>query len=252
MLLDEEELYLALEIRDLPNHKVSFAAIDISNKKLIWKEIGFEEEWWIGMGGIKKGSILFYVYENDQNPAPTSYFLYSIIKQAILWQSSDFRFLSVIDEGVIGYTGPEENSQLLLVHPVSGISKIISSNDYNPSVVSENIISSYPFHYLEATEYYKSIEKYLVQNHGINPVKALDYLEFENAIIISYYLYSEGYQKYNEKFDNYLLVLNKKGEQLFNEKIAINVTGIGLGIFFVIKNQLIFSRIKSEIVSYQI
>lgn len=256
MLLDEEEGFLIIENRNAQEHKTKFAAIDIENKKLLWRDLEFKEDWWIGMSFIKTGNILFHIYENDQNPEPSSYFLYSVTDQSIIWESSDIRVSSLTKEGILGYIEVNDTNQLVLLNPFTGKIKNISPKEYLVNISDtagklENKNSYYPFHYLEETDYFISVKRYLEQDHGVNPVKAIDYLEIGGAIIISYYLYNKS-QKDNLKLINYLMILNKEGNQLLNEKIDESETGVGIGTFFVIKNQLIFLKNKSEIISYQI
>lgn len=258
MLLDDEERLLVLEIRSLDHRTAKFAAIDLQQKKLLWHDLLFKEDWWIGMSAIKDGSILFYTYENDQNPVPTSYFLYSIDKGDIIWESSDFNFIAIVDEGILGYTDSEGSMQKLLLDGSTGRPHSVTNASAEGLHKSEDIekkgnkTSSYPFHYPEQSDNFNTIEEYLKHSHAINPVKAIDYLEIRNLIVISYYLYNEVSQKDNKLLDNFILVLDTEGNKLLNIKIDENLQGIGLGIFFVVKNQLIFSRNKSEIISYQI
>ncbi|MDQ3395492.1 MAG: DUF4905 domain-containing protein [Bacteroidota bacterium] len=258
MLLDDNEQLLVLEIRDNQNRICSFATIDLIKNELLWKDHKFSETWWIGVSAVKARSILFYIYLDEQNPVPESYFLFSIDKKSVIWESKDFKFLTVIDEGFLGHILNKNQYQELIVEAGSGdMVKLSPDSTYlgTKSAVlpkQENKLTYYPFHYPEETGYFDTIKKYLVLNHNIHPVKAIDYLELGTAIIISFYLYRLGSQKDNYTLDNFLLILNKEGKQVFLEKIEENLPGIGMGIFFVVKNQLIFSTNKSEIKSYQI
>lgn len=255
MIIDPHDLFLYLENRDIVAHQVTFSCINLKNGQLIWEDLSFEESWWISMVTVNKSSVLFKIHEDDQNPSLLSYFIYNTNLQKITWSSADFIFLNITNDGFLGYREIDSEEQFFLINPSNGTELKIDNekdlNNYKNSFksTSENKILSSPFHYLEGSDYFELVKNYLFQKLKILPIKAIEYLELQNSIIISYYIYHNP-EKNNSLLENFLLVLDREGNILFQEKIDENLTGIGLETFFVISDQLIFTSFKKEIKSY--
>ena len=80
---------------------------------------------------------------------------------------------------------------------------------------------------------------------NIHAVKAVDYLEISNKIIISYYIYSD------KSFQNYLLVTNRTREILLNDLIA-ETEGIGIDTFTVKSDTLLYVKNQTQFVGYRL
>ncbi|CAN5578374.1 hypothetical protein BH23BAC1_BH23BAC1_39300 [soil metagenome] len=255
MILDHHDLDLILEIRDAAAHQVTFACISLKNAQIKWQNLGFLEPWWISMVAVVKSSILFKIHEDDQNPESASLLIYHSDLKKIIWESADYNFLRGTENGFLGYREVDGKNHFVLINNKNGKELSLDEetditkykNSFNST--SENKILSSPFHYLEASDYFEVVKNFLFQKHKIFPVKAIDYLEHQNAIIISYYIYQNS-EKKESLLENFLLVLNRQGKILLQEKIDENLTGIGLETFFVIPDQLIFTSFKKEIKSY--
>jgi hypothetical protein len=147
------------------------------------------------MVAVYKSSILFKINEDDQNPASLSYFIYNTTLQKITWESIDFQYITVTEEGFLGYREVEDKRKNLIIKHSDNKEITIDEekgitnykNSFNSP--SENKILTPPFHYLEGSEYFELVKSYLFQKFKILPKKAIDYLELQNAIIISYYIY---------------------------------------------------------------
>jgi hypothetical protein len=256
MLMDFEKNYLLIELRDIEAHQVSFAGIDLKDGHLLWNDLKFEESWWLNMVAVYQGCILFKIHDDDQSHQSSTYFLYNPKVRQIVWESPDFNFLRVINKGFIGIREQENSNILILLNHENGNETILNEENEDHSYKnsfnkpSENKKLRSPFHYLEDSEYFEIIKKFLNKNHNILPLKGVDYLELQKSIIISYYIYQRNPEKKAPFLENYLLVIDRYGNKLLQEKIDEKLTGIGLETFFVIDDQLIFTSFKRNIKSY--
>ena len=80
---------------------------------------------------------------------------------------------------------------------------------------------------------------------AILAVAAIEYLEYEDLIIVSVFVTETG-------LANYLYGLNASGEILLKEKLGEDLKGVGLDTFFIFSGHLIFVKNKNELTSYKI
>ena len=111
---------------------------------------------------------------------------------------------------------------------------------------SNNLTSATPpTHYPEDSPHFPTIYKFLYRLLNIDVVKAVDYLEISNKIIISYYIYRD------KSFQNYLLVTNRTHEILLNDLIAES-EGIGIDTFTVKSDILLYVKNQTQFVGYRL
>jgi len=85
----------------------------------------------------------------------------------------------------------------------------------------------------------------LSRRFNLLPVIALEYLEHDSIIFISFYI-EEG------ELANYLLIISAGGEVLMKEKLDEHLKGIGIDTFFLLSGCVIFVKNKVELFSYKI
>jgi hypothetical protein len=122
-------------------------------------------------------------------------------------------------------------------------------SEYIPQISDNFSSQSYrhlqPIHYTEQNEYFPAIHRFLYRLLNVDIQKGVDYLEYKDKIIISYYLYQEN------KLWNYLLVVNNRKEVLLNELLTES-EGLGLGTFTVKPEILLYVKNKSQLHGYEL
>lgn len=103
-----------------------------------------------------------------------------------------------------------------------------------------------PLHYLESSEYFNTVSKFLKQKFNISPSKAVDYLETQGVIIISYYIWKEDH------LANFLLIMDQDGSIQSHELLADELSTIGIDTFFILGSALFTIRQKAELLKYDI
>ncbi|HEU5145686.1 MAG TPA: DUF4905 domain-containing protein [Chryseosolibacter sp.] len=241
MLADGNNQRLFLEIRNPSSKTVSFSALNLQNNQWLWKDLVFEEPWWISLRASEGDVLLFTIYTDENNPDKKSVLAYNVVAKEIIWWRNGFSLTSVNRRTVSGvdmkFSGKESILDLFTGQPVKG-------GDFD-LVDSQNFPVIRPFQYEEGTEYFVTVKDFLHSRLGISPVASIEYLEINDLIIVSVFLKEKG-------LANYLYVLDANGGVLMEEKLGEDLKGIGLDTFFVFSDNLIFIKNKNELLSYSI
>lgn len=115
-----------------------------------------------------------------------------------------------------------------------------------PQVNHENNNSPHVSFYPKSNEHFKTLKNFIEKLIGKSSVDwAIEYLEFNNYVIVSYYIQEET-------MANYLLVVDQDMGIVIHENLATELKGIGQQTFIVTDNKLIFVSNKKEVFIYQL
>jgi hypothetical protein len=246
LLADTKSSLLVVESRDEETRKVNFAAIDLETRKQLWDSLAIKETWWAGLEEVNYGYVVLHGYKDIQNPEHQGIYVFDARTGKPVWENAAYTFFSLDEEGLIAYDplSPERvykrfNSRNGAIEQELTESEIADqwNKDSNTSSLLQN-----PSHYTLENSYFEKISNFIEAFTELKPEMALDYLEHNSKIIVSFY------SKVGEKMVNYLLVVNEEGDVLYNEAIGAELNGIGLDSFFMFKEQLIFVKNKKELV----
>lgn len=252
MLLDSQSGTLILEIREEDKHQVSFTAIDLNSGEVLWDGLQFEDNWWVGMTLLTQGILILRTFADNADPEPKGLIAFDILKKEVCWSKIDFVFVKIYEDKIIGFVRHDEERIFQAIGLTDGVVESIDeASVFEPSNHNEKLIEhswplTYPLHYVEGTEYFETCKTFLYNRLHLEAVKAIEYLEIENRIFISFYA------KDGVRMVNYLLVIDLSGEIVFKEIIQKNINAIGLQTFFIVKNQVIFVKEKNEIFSFNL
>jgi hypothetical protein len=238
-LADNDSETLVLEIRKVESKEVMFSALNLMTNSFLWRDKKLEEPWWVNASAIVDGHIIFTVYMDTNNPDKKGIVVYSVKDLKLKWWNNDFSISEVGNGYVKGFTSKLGLKELVLSSD-AGVEYTMS-----PSAPKESPVVK-PVQYAEGMEYFETVKTFLAERLNLSAVSALEYLEAEKKIFISYY------QEEDKGLANYLLVLSSAGDVLLREKLDGPVKGIGLDTFFILRGFLIFVRNKAELVSYKI
>lgn len=230
--------FLFVEARNSDKKRVTFSALDASNGAFLWRDIVFDEPWWISLGAAAGEIILFTLYLETNNPDKKGVFAYHIRERKILWWNNDFSLSALRGGQVLGVASKYGNRAVAL-DLTSGRETSITSEDDKPDEVIR------PHQYLDDNEYFATVKTFLNRKFNLNPVIALEYLEHDSTILISFYVQNSG-------LANYLLLVSTDGEVLMNEKLDEHLKGIGMDTFFILSGCVFFVKNKVELFSYRI
>ena len=218
---------------------MSFACIELDEKKLIFQELTFDENWWISLADVSENILLLKIYTDTNNPEKKSLLAYDFLKKEIAWWRNHFA-IAVVANNVVQGTDHSLGMKFLALDLQTG-SPVEKEALISPQ---QNFLIRKPLQYLHDSSHFDTIKKYVEAQCGITPVSLIEYLEFNGVIAISFYANEQN-------LANYLFVLDNDGKQLLYERIGEQLKGIGMDTFFMLSEYLIFAKNKRELVSYK-
>jgi len=230
---------LVLEVRNSERKQVMFSALACGTGEFLWRNVVFDEPWWITLEAASEAIVLFTVYMETSNPDSKGVFAYHIFDRKIVWWNNDFSLVSVSHRQVQGLLSKYgTRSAVLDIYSGKEVEQVITS-DKSP----EEVIR--PQQYLDDNAYFATVKTFLSRKFNLLPVIALEYLEYDSNIFISFYIQEEN-------LANYLLIISAEGEVLMNVKLDDHLKGIGLDTFFVLSDCVFFIKNKVELFSYKL
>ena len=239
MLESSENKMLLLELRRPADKTVHFAAYDYAENRFLWQDVTFEEPWWINLSAVAGQMVLFTVYTETNNPDQKSLVAYRLLDQSIAWWRNDFSLTAVAGATVTGFSYKTGMKELTLAAD-TGV-EVAAKEGVTP----QNLVAIRPFHYKAGEEGFETISTYMAGRLAGDPVLGMDYLEYGDFIVISYYLREP-------ELANHLIVLDTEGNEVLREKAGQNLSGIGVDTFFVLEGSLFFVKNKSELLRYKL
>lgn len=241
IVADPDNKRLYLEIRDNVKKRVSFSALSVFDKIWLWKDITFDEPWWIDLQTVSGNILLFTIYTDTSNPDKKSVLAFDIIDQKMIWWRSNFTVTSILEGQVLGID-TKFGAKEIRLNLRDGVElnqlKYVSGDERNFSVIR-------PLQYREGSAYFETVKAFLESKFNFSPIISIEYCEYHSLILISAFTGPAD-------LANYLFVVNTHGELLIKETLGEHLTGIALDTFFIFSGYLIFVKNKCELVSYKI
>ena len=243
------EEYCVLEIRDELTRRVSFSCINLLSGNILWKNLIPEKSWWLSLVGVFDDYLILHKYSSNQKPEPEGLFVLNIQSGEILERINDWIFFNYTENILTVYQ--LQNNEPVYKNifwrrssvEIQTTAEERKSSMETQTTAAETIHST--IHYPEDSPHFPTIYKFLYRLLNIDAVKAVDYLEISNNIIISYYIYRD------KSFLNYLLVTNRSRQILLNDLIA-ETEGIGIDTFTVKSDTLLYVKNQTQFVGYKL
>ena len=212
-LTDDLGRRLFLELRDPATRQSHFAILDLAKHQLIWQHVSWEDSWWIGLTAAYEDVVILHKYTNHQNPEQKEYWAVDIATRTV-------------------------------VEKASTLADLVETKNLPSHNLSKNKAEVLPFFYQETDGYFATVKRFVETHAHVTPVKGCEYAEHPRAIALSYYINDQN------ALANYLLVINRSGQEILHEQIDEPRSAVGLGTFFIVRNQLIFTKQKSQLRCY--
>ncbi|RAV98306.1 DUF4905 domain-containing protein [Pseudochryseolinea flava] len=226
---------LLLEIRDQTTKTVSFNALNLETNSFLWTNLVLDEPWWVSLAGAEDDTMLFTIYLEHQNPDKKGILAYGIHKPSLRWWNNDFSLVTLNRKSLLGYS--LKMGQKLVLLDLQNGQELLSATTSDATPIPG------PVQYLEGTTHFNTVKTFLDRKLNLSVVSALEYFEYDDKILVSYYVTENG-------LANYLIVFDTKGTVRLHEKLDEHLKGIGLDTFFVLSGCVIFVKNREELVSY--
>ncbi len=212
-IVDDEGKRLFLELRSAERQSVCFAAVDLLSGQLLWENFMLAiAEGWPTLHSANSQHLILQVFTDTHNPEKKSYYAVEISTQQVVQFPVESVAINEVDQKNVS----QQNNGFLQ-----------------------------PFFYSEDQAYFATVASFVESLGLARPVGGCEYAEHGNYICIDYYLPVKP-----SGLANYLLILDQQGTILLHQCLEASVPQVGLGIFFVVQNQLIVVQHQCQLVSY--
>ena len=249
ILCDSETPLVAVEVRDHENREVSFTLIDSATKEIIWQGNHSEELWWAGIEAFNNGVLFLHGYTDIQFPEHKGIWALSE-KGKLLWVEKELSFLGGAAGSLYAYKKGEGDAKhfYLLNSGTGKVQKEVEAEEALQALANPDVNTHVhnPAHYKADNQYFPKLAAFIQQITMFKAAIAVDYLEYKNKIIISFYTVD------NEKLNSRLLLISEEGIKETEELTGTELSGIGIDTFFVSRDILFFVKNKKELVLYSL
>ena len=244
ILCDSGSPLVAVELRNYENREVSFVLINTKLKEIIWQGNNPEESWWTGIEAFNNKIIYLHGYRDIQFPEHKGMWALSE-KGKVLWVDKEKAFLHLAGDNLYSYTKEGDTNRFYWLDAATG--KVVKKLDEdealkNPNSEKVDNFVNNPAHYKADNQYFSKLAAFTEQYTGLKAVTAIDYLEYKNKIILSFYTAEQ------EKLHSHLLLISEDGSKELEELTGTELSGIGIDTFFVCRDILFFVKNKKELV----
>jgi len=224
--IDSAKDLLVVETRDSELLECRFYVIDLKKKEIITDYQYNDEKWWIGLKYAFDGYFVLYTYEDEQNPISKGIIVVDGVRGVIRWRNENYSFLDAQGPQIM-VTDTETKSNMNI--NIDG-GRVCCYKECPPC---QNLKE--PVRYLEDSEYFEQTASLIEMVKSEKPSEFIEYLEWEEKIILSYCTYID------QKQVNNLVVLDTEGKLLQEFNLSTGFKGISFGDYVVYKELLLFA-----------
>lgn len=234
---------LLVTTRDSESMQVRFSLFDLNRREFLWKDISFEEPWWISVYHFSRQIIVFQTYQDTQNIESRSLFGFNIDTMEAIWSVEEVS-VKVRSEQLLELTpleGHEEGSYLINIETGALVGDQEKLQGVDTSDVADQTLSR---HYEVDSKYFETLSEFLSKKVGFELEGSCDYLETSDFFVIS----ANSRTKTGYNLD--LFVFDHGGRLLLQESLDSDMKGLATGSFFIVGQALIFVQGKRNLVFY--
>ncbi|MDX2189741.1 MAG: DUF4905 domain-containing protein [Bacteroidota bacterium] len=233
---------LCVEFRDASTLSAKFGLLDLSNCSWKWIDIFNANNWWTGVETFHNNIIYFHHYDPTLFSKHLGVIAYHPFENKIKWQLKMATFVKIENDFLWALKLKEE---IPVRFDLESGNEIVDQNSAY-QIIQEKINCIYPNIFQIGELQFEKIKTFLLNKFTQSIYQSVEYLEFDQLIIISYYTKSDS------AITNNLLIINREGSVLLHEKLQQEAKGIGFGTFFIYNRILITIKNTSELLAYEI
>ena len=241
MIPDYFSSLMLFELRHQENQTVEYSVLNLNNGNQIIDGLHFEDGWWTQAYAIVGDIIIFQFFEEENDPSQYRIFAYTIENNEVLWEREDFYILSFDRSIIQGKCGKDRSTDTTL--NLRNGEKVLSRKAVQRDIPG----ITYPTVFLQESDKFSSIMKYIQQSVGQNPIQKIDYLEYHNHLIIGFYTLNPSH-----KLSSYILISDHNGQIVEFERLNDDLTGIADFTFSIWQNIVIFVKDRRCLLCYEI
>ncbi len=194
-IIPDENNKLIIETRDTEKKEVHFNYLNIETGEEIFRDLQFEEKFWIGIEAIHGNKIIFHKFAKPDMPGHKGIIVYDTDNREIAWETSDYAFLFSTPDKIYCFKQKFEGREFFALNINNGEIEENLENDfekvnrlrYNAEAAKD--YSSYKF-----PEIFKDDETDLKIRENISNILQevekegpLEYVKYNEYLLLNYH-----------------------------------------------------------------
>ncbi len=235
---------LLVETREGRSKRFNLHCIAVRTAEALWKMDETSLNWWETVAAITDRYIALSAYQDPAFPYTGGVKVLDLSDSRVLWENKTYRALGLKTSDALLVSSSEagDASEVWRVGLDTGeVQEKVGIHEIGDWYEQVNPELSYPAFYPEGHAYFDQVADFL-KLRGFYPVKAIEYVEIDGKIVMGFYQEEERMLRFS------LLIVNDMGDELWRDSGINQSEGIGFGMYFLLKEWVVFVRDKKEIV----
>ena len=225
-----------IEWRIPEGKQLGFSVIDPLNPGAPVTEAAVDGiDWWSSLAGAGGNCFFVHGYRNADIPEPTDLMAFDMRSGEMKWVLPGYRFEGISEQKAL-LVGKKDGGGISVFecNELTGApSAAPAGNRVNPAA---DWLEAY--RYNSGEEYYDFLARFLEKNAGVSPVGAIEYLDYADKMVFSFYLYeNNGLVQYVAVLDRFRKVEYLEAVERDLEKEGKGGLVLRGGVIYFIKNK---------------
>lgn len=229
---------LLVELRDPDLRVLKLVCLSMDELEILSETDQDTLRWWDNVVHVYCNYVALSTYKDPKFPETQGVKILDMATGKFLWKQDNWRVLEGSGENlsvVVDASQPLEVEKIQITNGKLALQNLETTN-------SDLFL---PELYTEGEIYFDQVKEFL-ESKEYTPVKTIEYLDYKSAIIIGIYQSKQVLDK--QETETLVLIFDNQGDLINSYKCGDTGDGIGMGLFFVVKDRLVFVRDKKEIV----
>lgn len=231
-----------VEWRDPETKKTGVMVLDTEAGEATVSTGSEASDWWTSLTAVGEQHFYVHSYRNADIPEPSDLLAYELATGELKWALPGCRYAGYLEAGQLVIACKEANGLVnRLCEEATG--RILTGPVDQQRFRAETWREAE--RYTPGETYYDLLKQFLEKEAGLLPVGAIEYLDYADRMVFSFYLYE------NDSLSQYVGVFNRWSEAEYLEVVGHNLEKQGKGgmllkgsdVYFV-KNKTIFVGIN--------
>ncbi len=239
---------LIVEVRDTKSKQVYFSCIDLNSGEAVFSDIQLEEKCWIGIEDTHGDKIIFHEFAKPDMPGHKGIIVFDISTQKVLWKDEQYLFSFIYDDKIYAFKQKFEGREFYSLNLESGdvIEELGEDyekiNELRSTAETQKGYDNYrfPSTLSKLSKDFDAINKTIKEK---NIVGEIEYLEYENAFLLSYH----SNTRLKGTVNNFYAIDKAKNKIIFKELLNTNLELLMPDSFFIYKDLLLLLKGKTEV-----
>lgn len=229
-----------LEWRDVEIKTHGFSVVGTRGEAYPVAETAPEDtDWWSSVAGVGESCFLVHQYRNADIPEPTDLLGFDLGTGRLQWVLPGYRFAGFSLSGRL--VAGKKSGGGLLFFDCDERSGTVSGEPLADIALAEPGWSG-TTRYSKEDEYYGLLRSFVEKNVGLSPAGAIEYLDYADKMVFSFYLYESN------RMTQYVAVVNRLREVKYVGIMEENLEKEGRSVLLLKEGILFFVRNKRNFV----